>query len=147
VHDISGADMVVAGEISERLNGSVQVRQIDDPLEPKSVIGTALAVSGSRYHALVAALSKGVPVIVLGWPHKYDKLLRKIGFATYLAPRRDKELLTARVRDLCNSSINLALRDAIVRHLNTIEAGNQRMWRMAGSVLRDRMAVLETSTQ
>jgi colanic acid/amylovoran biosynthesis protein len=46
-----------------------------DPLILKSYLGSSLFVVGSRYHALVSALSQGVPVLAVGWSHKYDALL------------------------------------------------------------------------
>jgi colanic acid/amylovoran biosynthesis protein len=46
-----------------------------DPLILKRYLGTALFVVGSRFHALVSALSQGVPVLAVGWSHKYEALL------------------------------------------------------------------------
>lgn len=33
----------------------------------------------SRYHSCVAALSAGVPTLVIGWHYKYDELLNLYG--------------------------------------------------------------------
>ena len=30
----------------------------------------------SRYHSCVAALSAGVPTLIIGWHHKYDELMK-----------------------------------------------------------------------
>jgi polysaccharide pyruvyl transferase WcaK-like protein len=51
---------------------------VDDELdcrELKSLIGAAKLAILSRYHALVAALSSGVPAVALGWNDKYEDLL------------------------------------------------------------------------
>lgn len=45
-------------------------------IEAKSVIGSCKFVIASRYHALIAALSQGVPCIPLGWSYKYDAAMR-----------------------------------------------------------------------
>jgi colanic acid/amylovoran biosynthesis protein len=38
---------------------------------------------GSRYHSLVYALSAGVPVVAVGWAHKYAELLRLFGLERF----------------------------------------------------------------
>lgn len=51
---------------------------IEDELdcrELKAIIGNARQVIVSRYHALVAAVSVGVPVVCVGWNEKYQDLL------------------------------------------------------------------------
>jgi colanic acid/amylovoran biosynthesis protein len=48
------------------------------------LIATAVIVAGSRFHALLAALSQGVPVIAAGWSHKYLGLLDAYGSADAL---------------------------------------------------------------
>lgn len=46
-----------------------------DCREFKALIGNAQLAIVSRYHALVAALSTGVPVVTVGWNDKYQDLL------------------------------------------------------------------------
>lgn len=45
----------------------------------KAVLGQLDLLVSSRFHSLVFALSQGVPVIALGWSHKYQELLREFG--------------------------------------------------------------------
>lgn len=40
----------------------------------------------SRFHSLVFALSSGIPVIALGWSHKYTELLGSFGLSDYVYP-------------------------------------------------------------
>lgn len=47
--------------------------------EVKGVIGCCAAILSSRYHALIAAMSQGIPAMALGWSHKYEELLQEIG--------------------------------------------------------------------
>jgi polysaccharide pyruvyl transferase WcaK-like protein len=42
----------------------------------KAVVAHCTLLIGSRYHALVAALSQAVPVVAIGWADKYRELLR-----------------------------------------------------------------------
>ncbi len=50
-----------------------------DPLVLKGILGAATVVISSRYHALISAMSQGVPVVATGWSHKYATLLDDFG--------------------------------------------------------------------
>ena len=45
----------------------------------KAMIGACDLMLGSRFHALIAALSSGVPSVAIGWAHKYPELLGEFG--------------------------------------------------------------------
>jgi len=45
----------------------------------KSEIAACEVMIASRYHSCVAALSAGVPTLVIGWHYKYDELLKFYG--------------------------------------------------------------------
>jgi polysaccharide pyruvyl transferase WcaK-like protein len=42
----------------------------------KGVIRECDVLVAARYHSIIAALSVGVPVVALGWHHKYVEVLR-----------------------------------------------------------------------
>ncbi|MEO0559482.1 MAG: polysaccharide pyruvyl transferase family protein [Bacteroidota bacterium] len=50
----------------------------------KAMIGVCELMIGSRFHALIAALSSGVPSVAVGWAHKYPELLAEFGLETYV---------------------------------------------------------------
>ncbi|MEX2287509.1 MAG: polysaccharide pyruvyl transferase family protein [Planctomycetaceae bacterium] len=52
--------------------------------ELKSVISQLACLIGSRFHTLVAALSSRVPVMALGWSHKYVELLEEFGCGEFV---------------------------------------------------------------
>ena len=52
--------------------------------EIKSVISNCDILIGSRFHALVFALSEGVPVLALSWSHKYRELLCQFGLEEFV---------------------------------------------------------------
>jgi polysaccharide pyruvyl transferase WcaK-like protein len=58
----------------------------DDPLVLKGLLGRAQFVVGSRFHALVAALSQGVPCIGVGWSHKYPELFHEFDASALFLP-------------------------------------------------------------
>lgn len=47
--------------------------------ELKNIIASCEVIVASRYHSCVAALSSGVPTLVVGWHYKYEELLRWYG--------------------------------------------------------------------
>ena len=79
VHETSGGDRQLAEAASGMVPGGVPVLEEEDPIRLKGLIGTGVVLVGSRFHALLAALSQGVPVIATGWSHKYPALLEDYG--------------------------------------------------------------------
>lgn len=67
-------DLKVALEINASLSAPIEVVEAKDALAAKGMIAQCDAVVGSRYHALVSALSQGIPVVGTGWSHKYQEL-------------------------------------------------------------------------
>lgn len=73
-------DEDVGNELIERLHGYtdrvslLDVKNITSS-ELKNKIARCEFIVASRYHSCVAALSAGVPLLVVGWHHKYDELL------------------------------------------------------------------------
>ena len=77
--------LIHEGEDDERLaqeisSGAIPVVKEEDPLRLKGILGASRAVVASRFHALVSALSQGVPTVATGWSHKYTELFNDYGF-------------------------------------------------------------------
>lgn len=51
--------------------------------EVRSAVSCLDLLIGSRFHTLVFALSAGVPLVALGWAHKYEGLLKQFGLGDY----------------------------------------------------------------
>jgi colanic acid/amylovoran biosynthesis protein len=68
-------DIELAQQLAEDSPTPVEIVTETDPLILKRYLGTSLFVVGSRFHALVSALSQGIPVLAVGWSHKYEALL------------------------------------------------------------------------
>ena len=73
-------DEKLARQIAEA-SGGLPVVAEPDPLRIKGIIGSSYAVVASRFHALVSALSQGVPAVATGWSHKYTQLFEDYGIA------------------------------------------------------------------
>jgi polysaccharide pyruvyl transferase WcaK-like protein len=75
-------DLPVINEIKNRLNNDSQpiaaLYYVDfdiNTLGIKQLMNQCRIVMVSRFHAMIAALAGGLPVIVLGWSHKYQEVM------------------------------------------------------------------------
>lgn len=84
IHDDTGQDLEIARKLNARLPNPIEVISESDPWALKKMISEASLIVGSRYHALVAALSCGVPCVAVGWSHKYGELLADFGCSDHL---------------------------------------------------------------
>ena len=50
-------------------------KEMEHPYELRQLIATCDFLFASRFHAMISSLSVGVPVIILGWSHKYREVL------------------------------------------------------------------------
>jgi polysaccharide pyruvyl transferase WcaK-like protein len=78
-------DRFLISRVAEELADARVIPMVGNYTAPqiKAVIGQLDLLIGSRFHALVGALSSGVPVVALGWSHKYDELLDDVGLRGY----------------------------------------------------------------
>lgn len=72
-------DAAFVERLREALGPDPRVVTEPDPLVLKGILGAATIVVSSRYHALISAMSQGVPVVATGWSHKYATLLEDFG--------------------------------------------------------------------
>lgn len=73
LHD-ANVDHRLVEPLESAVGQKLDVVRENDPVGLKGILGAARLVVGSRYHALVGALSQGVPCLASGWSHKYKML-------------------------------------------------------------------------
>jgi len=73
VHE-TAEDGALALRLNSFIDEPLELIEATDPLVAKGIIAACDLLIGSRFHALVSALSQGVPVIGTGWSHKYRQL-------------------------------------------------------------------------
>ena len=135
VHD-AGSDRELAEEVRAEVGGGVEVLHEPDPRALKGILGACHAVVASRFHALVGALTQGVPSLATGWSHKYEELFAEFGCPEALcdvaAPLPDS---LARLDALLEGPG----RERVVEGLRRTRAEYARrtveMWREVGAVL------------
>jgi polysaccharide pyruvyl transferase WcaK-like protein len=129
-------DRGLAEDIRRRAGIAPPVLTHADPGAVKAALGACHMIVASRYHAQVAGLSQGVPVLGTSWTHKYPAL-----FAAYACPDRLLALpasrerlagyLAAALREPERSIGSARLRDAAREQRRQTEA----MWRDVETVL------------
>ena len=87
-HDMK-KDRSLVLEIQKTSGIPLDIIEEEDPIKLKGIIGSCYLVVGSRYHALINALSQGVPAIATGWSHKYDRLFEDYGCPEMLISNLD----------------------------------------------------------
>jgi len=83
IHSTHGDPSVVDDVVA--LGGPVDVETPANGLAAKAVIAQCDGVIAGRYHAIVSALSQGVPAVAHSWSHKYGALLSDFGVTEGLA--------------------------------------------------------------
>jgi colanic acid/amylovoran biosynthesis protein len=74
-HKEGDSDKFVAEMLLKEIPGSHIFSENIDTREIKKIIADSVFVFTSRYHALVAGLSSGVPSFAIGWNEKYQSFL------------------------------------------------------------------------
>lgn len=133
VHSTGGGDRHLADQLAASAAGhgpaKCAVYANEDPLQLKALIWRSSFLIGSRYHSLVAALSGAVPVVMLGWAHKYAELARDFGVEQFvLAPADAGSRLGAAVESLLDPKQQQTLRKVLAEKKNLMREANRVMW-------------------
>ena len=127
VHDAIG-DRAIARQVKQLTGETVSEMTHADPLVLKGWLAQARGVVGSRFHALVSALSSGTPAISLGWSHKYGELMADYGLEAYNLTPGDLGQLESAIQLWSDVDASAALRSQIVARSVAIKADVKDMW-------------------
>lgn len=107
----------------------IAVIEHDDPRVLKGILGSADLVLGSRFHALVSALSQGIPCIGVGWSHKYQELFSDFGIPELLLNDIENlERLRQVVEELGTTASSASYRDRITASGRALRSRSAAMW-------------------
>lgn len=79
-------DLLIGDEIYNSVKDVKQVRWYHremDAEEIREYIGRCRIVVASRFHSMIGALEKKVPVLLVGWSHKYREVLNQFELGKY----------------------------------------------------------------
>ncbi|WNM64081.1 polysaccharide pyruvyl transferase family protein [Candidatus Nitrospira neomarina] len=134
-HAPGGGDLAIAHQLADRLDSPrVEVVTNVTPKRAKGIISNADLVVGSRFHALVAALSSGVPAIAIGWAHKYSHLLLDFGIPNLnFDPDQTSEELLDLIAECLNETHNATIRQTLQNFKKEMVLPNEQMWQDVAS--------------
>lgn len=129
-------DLPLARELQQRTRNIGELVTVDDALVLKHVLGRVDVVVSSRFHGLVSALSQGVPVIAMGWSHKYRELLEDFGVAEYLLEvTAPIDTILERIDRLMEPRRRLKLRQVLFQRAQEQKTRVRQMWHEVRSLL------------
>ncbi|XZE55536.1 polysaccharide pyruvyl transferase family protein [Planctomycetaceae bacterium SH139] len=100
-----------------------------DPRVLKGILSNADLVLASRFHALVSALSQGVPCIGVGWSHKYPELFSDFGCKELLLTDLSRlDILEAKIKALDNKEQRDAISATLVAATGELKSKVSEMW-------------------
>lgn len=79
-------DLMICNTIYGEVKNKEKVRWYSkemDAEEIRSYIGKCRILIASRFHAMIGALEKKVPVLLIGWSHKYQEILDMFNLGQY----------------------------------------------------------------
>lgn len=127
LHDAKEDQQVVS--LLESRGVQLPVLKHSDPRVLKGMLGSARLVIGSRFHALVSAMSQCVPCIGVGWSHKYQEVFSDFDCLDWLTTDlMDHESLRKRILEPANSETRSNLVSRLRSAVNKIKRGNEAMW-------------------
>lgn len=118
------------------VGGRIPVIRHPDPRHLKWILGASRLVIGSRFHALVSALSQAVPCLATGWSHKYQALFEDYGCPEcVLRPQAGASDLRAKIEELLADAGHDRMTTTLRRNGDQLKDRVRRMWNKVDSVL------------
>jgi polysaccharide pyruvyl transferase WcaK-like protein len=130
-------DAGVIDALQSRLRAPAPLIAFESALNLKGIIGRASLVVGSRFHALVSALSQGVPALGLGWSHKYEMLFADYGCADHVVdPTMTSAELSEHLTLLTEEQSRTKTIDLLRQHAGAERDRTRAMWSEVRPLLR-----------
>ena len=116
-------DLPVIHSVMKNVSGSenIYVDRNINSVSIKSLISMCDVTVVSRFHAMVGSLSLKIPVMVLGWSHKYLEVMGQFGQEKYVFDykKSDRDYLWLKMFDLIDKRKKESLK--IGNRLNTVK--------------------------
>lgn len=130
IHDKGSGDANLAYRLKKNFpyEDRVIVYYEDDTMRLKSILGGANLVIGSRFHALVSALSQNIPSMALGWSHKYKMLFDEYGIGDFSFNKPKDEMFNNILQSLLIDESRKEISDNISKVNLILYKKNEEMW-------------------
>ncbi len=135
LHETRG-DLALVAHLEREIGQKFAVVDEPDPIRLKQILAGARFAISSRYHAIISALSQGVPCIATGWSHKYETLYADFGVPELMVSRLDDETESAALLERMMDASQAALVSAqLLARAAELTAGIDRMWSEVAGVM------------
>ena len=124
-------DLPIVNSIRTKITATSNVYFVDQPVNTAAIRKMLNSCDGlltSRFHAMIAGLTLGVPTLVLGWSHKYQEVLSLFGTEGYflnweqLAPDTIIEATESLLAERENVTLSLS------SHLSQVKQSSARQF-------------------
>lgn len=130
-----GRDEALLPPLCEALGHKVLYVEEGDPVKLRGILGEARGVVASRYHALVSALSQGVPTIGTSWSHKYEELFADYGCSNLMVEDvSDERAVQEKLSVLTDQSTYRTIAEQLAEKATEMRNRALKMWERLGEI-------------
>lgn len=120
-------DLLICDSVYEKVRNKAKIRWYHEEMaaeEIREYIAHSKFLVASRFHAMIGALEKETPVLLIGWSHKYKEVLDMFGLGQYAVDFSALDLDTLKSRFMGFIAEEEAIRQSISEHLPTVLASS-----------------------
>ncbi len=113
-------DLMICTDVYNAVQDKDKVRWYPREMAPEEIrelLGRSRCLVASRFHAMIGALEKCTPVLLIGWSHKYKEVLDMFGLGEYAADFSALSLDTLKEKFTAFMADESAIRAQIKEHL------------------------------
>ncbi len=136
-------DLMICTEVYEAIQNKDMVRWYPREMAPEEIrelLARSKCLVASRFHAMIGALEKCTPVLLIGWSHKYKEVLDMFGLGEYAADFSSLELETLKEKFNAFMADNDAIRGKIKENLPEVLESSRDNIRYISEVIDTVMA-------
>lgn len=133
-------DLMICTEVYEAAKNKQQVRWYPREMSPEEIrelLARSKCLVASRFHAMIGALEKCTPVLLIGWSHKYKEVLDMFGLGGYAADFSALELESLKEKFTDFMADNDDIRAKIAENLPEVLESSRNNIRLIGDVIDD----------
>lgn len=131
-------DLMICTEVYNAAADKSRVRWYPREMAPEEIrelLARCKCLVASRFHAMIGALEKCTPVLLIGWSHKYKEVLDMFGLGEYAADFSSLELEALKEKFNGFMADNEAIRRQIAQHLPEVLESSRDNIRFIGEVI------------
>lgn len=131
-------DLIICTEVYAAIQDKQNVRWYPREMAPEEIrelVSRCRCLVASRFHAMIGALEKCVPVLLIGWSHKYKEVLDMFSLGEYAADYSSLELSSLWDKFISFSSEFDSIRTQIVQQLPEVRESSLKNIEYIGDVI------------